>query len=196
MSNVIIPIISVIVSYFLGNISPAILIGKLYGIDIRKQGSGNAGTTNVLRTLGKKAAAATLFIDIFKGVLAVIIGRLLGGEQLAVICGLAAFIGHIWPMAFSFRGGKGVATGIGIILTVNYILGIIVAIIALAVMAITKRVSAGSVIGAVSLPIVSYFICPQYLLWLCIMAVIVIIKHRENIKRLLKGEEPKFSFKK
>lgn len=197
-------LITLIVSYFLGNISPAIIIGKLNGIDIRKEGSGNAGTTNVLRVLGKKAAVATLVIDILKGVLAVILGRLIGSYYLmpeqamsfTMACGFAAFVGHIWPLVFKFKGGKGVATAIGIILTVDYKMGLIVAAIALAIMAITRRVSAGSVIGAISLPIVSFFINPAYTFWSAVMAAVVVVKHRANIVRLLKGEEPKFSLKK
>lgn len=196
MSREVIWFVTTLCCYMLGNVSPAILIGKLQGIDIRSQGSGNAGTTNVLRVLGKKAAFATLFIDIFKGILAVLIGRWLGNNDLAMLCGLAAFIGHIWPITFGFKGGKGVATGIGIMLTVKPILGIIVCVVALLVVAITKRISAGSVIGAIVFPIAAYILYPQYALWAFVMGLIVVIKHRSNIKRLIKGEEPKFSLKK
>lgn len=196
ISGMLVGILSIIGCYFIGNISPAILIGKLCGVEIRKEGSGNAGTTNVLRVLGKKAAIATLLIDILKGVFAVLIGRWLGGENLAMLCGLAAFLGHIWPLVFGFRGGKGVATGIGIILTVKPELGLLVAVVAITVIAITKRVSAGSVIAAIVFPIAAYFMDTQYVLWALIMALIVLIKHDKNIRRLIKGEEPKFSFKK
>lgn len=187
---------AVILSYFLGNISPAILIGKMAGVDIRSQGSGNAGTTNVLRVLGKKAAVATLLIDILKGVVAVLIGRYMGGQMLAMVCGLAAFLGHIWPLAFGFRGGKGIATAAGIILTVEPLLGLIEAAIALSLIAATRWVSLGSLTAALLLPVIAYFFDPRYTLWATAMAVIVLIKHRANLKRLLRGEESKISFKK
>lgn len=196
--------VTVVIAYFMGNISPAILIGRMYGIDIKKEGSGNAGTTNVLRVLGKKAAAATLIIDILKGVFAVLLGMGVGAYLLqpdyalvlTMVCGFAAFLGHIWPLAFGFKGGKGVATAIGIIMTVDVKLGLLVATVALLVIALSKRVSAGSVIGAIFFPIAAYFVNPSYTLWAILMALVVIIKHRENIKRLLSGTEPKFNLKK
>ncbi len=203
--NITVSIAAIIIAYFMGNISPAILIGRMYGVDIKKEGSGNAGTTNVLRVLGKKAAVATLLIDILKGVFAVLLGKLLGYDHflppdyalmLSMICGFAAFVGHIWPILFGFKGGKGVATAIGIILTVDFKLGLMVAAVALVVIALTKRVSAGSVVGAIFFPIVAYLINPYYTLWAIAMALVVIIKHRENIKRLIKGTEPKLNLKK
>lgn len=191
-------IISIILSYFIGNISPAILIGKMAGIDIRKQGSGNAGTTNVLRVLGKKAAIATFLIDISKGVIAVLIGRYIvgGGQELAMACGMAAFIGHIWPIIFGFKGGKGIATAFGVILAINPLLGLAICAPVFLLIGITRRVSVGSLVGAVIFPMIAYLFDPIYLIWALAMAVIVLIKHRMNIKRLLKGEEPKLSFKK
>ena len=190
------PIIAVVVSYFLGNISPAILIGKMVGIDIRNQGSGNAGTTNVLRVLGKKAAIATFLIDILKGAIAVLIGRYIGGQELALACGMAAFIGHIWPMIFGFKGGKGIATAFGIVLTVDPLLGLITCAPVFLLIGITKRVSVGSLVGAILFPISAYLFDPSYLLWALSMSVIVLITHRKNINRLFKGEEPKLTFKK
>lgn len=191
-----ISIVCIIAAYFIGNISPAILIGRVMGVDIRNQGSGNAGTTNVLRVLGKKAAAATLIIDIGKGVLAVLLGSFAAGQDTAMACGLAVFIGHIWPITFGFRGGKGIATAFGVILTIEPLLGVLEAIIALVFMLISKRISVGSLAAAILLPIAAYFFDPNYLLMTLAMALIVIFKHRANIKRLFKGEEPKVSFKK
>lgn len=190
------PIAAIVLSYFLGNLSPAILIGRMMGVDIRKEGSGNAGTTNVLRVLGKKAAVATLAIDILKGVAAVVAGRYIGGQELAMACGMAAFIGHIWPMIFGFRGGKGIATAFGIIVTMEPLLGLIEAATAITFLAISKRVSVGSIAAAVVLPIAAYFFDSGYLLWAGAMAAIVLFKHRLNLKRLIKGEEPKVRFKK
>ncbi len=187
----------VLVSYFLGDISPAILIGRLMGVDIRKEGSGNAGTTNVLRVLGAKAAAATLLIDILKGVAAVLLGRYIGGsETMAVICGLAAFCGHIWPLLFGFRGGKGIATGFGILLTVNPTIGLLCLAVAAAAMLISQRVSVGSLLGAAAAVALAFRFQPNDVFWFFIMAAIVYIKHRGNIWRLLHGQEPKVNFKK
>ena len=95
-------VIWVTLAYFIGNISPSILLGKALGIDIKKEGSGNAGTTNALRVLGKKAAVITLIIDIGKGVLAVWLGLRFGNETIGMFCALAVFCGHIWPCVFSF----------------------------------------------------------------------------------------------
>lgn len=192
----------VIVAYFLGNISPAILIGRLHGIDIKKEGSGNAGTTNVLRVLGKKAAAETLLVDIGKGVVAVLLGKLVGGMimtdpgLLGAWCCVAVFCGHIWPALFGFRGGKGIATGFGAIVTACPPLGGSVLAIALVLMVLTRRVSVGSVVAAASLIFLGFSFAPQYGIYFTVMALIAIWKHRANIQRLLKGEEPKISFKK
>ena len=166
------------------------------GIDIREHGSGNAGTTNVLRTIGKKAAVATLAGDVLKGVIAVLLGRYFGGEDLAMLCGLAAIIGHIWPVIFGFRGGKGIATGIGAVLALSPQLAGICILIGLLIILFTKYVSLAAIIGVSVLPIAAYFYNSQYLLWGLAVAFIAIIKHRSNIKRLLAGTESKVSLKK
>lgn len=189
-------VFAVVLGYAIGNVSPAIIIGKIKNVDIRQQGSGNPGTTNVLRVLGKKAAAITLAIDVLKGVVAVLAGNLIGGTATGMIAGIFAFAGHIWPAVFGFKGGKGVATGIGLILTVNPEIGIIVLVTALIIMALTKTVSAGSVFGAVIFPITAYFVDSRYLLWASVTAVIVLVRHKDNIKRLIKGTESKINFKK
>ena len=194
--NLIPIILLVVVCYFIGNISPAILIGRMKGIDIRKEGSGNAGTTNVLRVLGKKYAVATLLIDILKGVVAVAIGRYIGNQNIALACGIAALVGHIWPIVFGFRGGKGIATAFGVLVTLEPLLGLIEAVIALIFMIVSRRVSVGSLAAAVILPFAAYYFNPEYLIPMIGVAVIVIFKHRANIKRLLKGEEPKVNLKK
>ena len=195
MSNII-PIIAIIGSYFIGNISPSILIGRMMGVDIRKEGSGNAGTTNVLRVLGKKAAAATMVIDILKGVVPVLIGRYIGGQELAMLCGLAAFLGHIWPALFGFRGGKGIATAFGMIVTLEPLLGLIEAVTISTFLLISRRVSVGSLAAAIILPFAAYFFDPDYLIVMVIMTAITLYKHRLNIKRLITGEEPKVNLKK
>lgn len=189
------PIAAIVLSYLLGNISPAILIGRAMGIDIRKQGSGNAGTTNVLRVLGKKAAAATLVIDILKGVAAVLLGKYIGGQGLAMVCGIVVMVGHIWPLVFQFRGGKGIATAFGVVLTLEPLLGLIEAVAALIFMLVSQRVSVGSLAAAVLLPFAAWYFDPAYVPATAVMAAIVIWKHRANIKRLIKKEEPKVNFK-
>jgi len=188
----------------MGNISPAILIGRLHGIDIKKEGSGNAGTTNVLRVLGKKAAVATLLIDIFKGVFAVLLGKLAAfyflkpevAPYLAMACGLAVFCGHIWPIAFGFKGGKGVATAFGVLMAVSPFLGLVELGIVILVVVVSRMVSMGSVAAAVAFPFVANYYDPRYLGWGLLMALIVLYKHNTNITRLVKGEESKISFKK
>lgn len=189
-------IISVIIAYLLGNISPSIILGKLHGIDIKKEGSGNAGTTNALRVLGKKAALITLIIDIGKGVLAVVIGKLIGGEAVGYLCALAVFCGHIWPCFYRFKGGKGVATAFGAILAVNWILGLSALGIVAVGVALSQRMSVGSLLGSVTFPLICWLLEPDFIHIGCIMAVIVLIKHRANIGRLFRGEEPKMNFKK
>ncbi|MDY5771265.1 MAG: glycerol-3-phosphate 1-O-acyltransferase PlsY [Anaerovoracaceae bacterium] len=189
-------IISIIIAYLLGNISPSIILGKLHGIDIKKEGSGNAGTTNALRVLGKKAALITLIIDIGKGVLAVVIGKLIGGEAVGYLCALAVFCGHIWPCFYRFKGGKGVATAFGAILAVNWILGLSALGIVAVGVALSQRMSVGSLLGSVTFPLICWLLEPDFIHIGCIMAVIVLIKHRANIGRLFRGEEPKMNFKK
>ena len=189
-------ILAIVIAYFLGNISPAIILGRMNGIDIKKEGSGNAGTTNVLRTLGKKAALITMVVDIMKGVIGVKLGFLLAGPTAAYMCAVAAFCGHIWPALYNFRGGKGVATAFGVITAVNWQLGLAVLAVVAVFVILSKRMSLGSIMGAISFPLLAWFMEPGFIVYGFIMAVIVVVKHRANIGRLIRGEEPKMSFKK
>ena len=193
MTESIVGIILMACSYFIGCISPATIVAKANGIDIRKEGSGNPGTTNVLRTLGKKAAAVTLIIDILKGAVPVIIGAF-AGPVFAFGCGTMAMIGHVWPFQFKFKGGKGVATGIGVVLAVNPILGLMLLVIFAAVVAITRYVSLGSCIAAFVMPALAIVLVPDF--FAVIIAAIIIIKHRANLARIVRGEESKLSFSK
>jgi glycerol-3-phosphate acyltransferase PlsY len=188
-------IILVTIAYFLGNISPAIILGKMQGKDIKKEGSGNAGTTNALRVLGKKAAIITLVIDIAKGALAVFLGMYFGNYTIGMVCALAVFCGHIWPCIYHFKGGKGVATAFGAILAVNWILALLELLVVAVGLAISGRMSVGSLLGAIAFPFLCWIFEPSFIWIGLIMAIIVIIKHRANIKRLFKGEEPRM-FKK
>lgn len=187
-------ILLIILAYFLGNISPSTLLAKAAGKDIKKEGSGNAGTTNALRVLGKKAAVITLVVDIGKGVLAVMLGHWFGGPMTAMLCAPAAFVGHIYPVLLRFKGGKGVAVAFGTLLGVNWKLALAALAVVAVVVLLTKMMSLGSVIGAISFPVLSYFMEPDFLYIGSLMAVLLIFAHRTNIKRIIKGEENKLSF--
>ena len=180
--------------YFIGNISPATLMGKAYGVDIHKEGSGNPGTTNVLRTLGKKAAAVTLLVDILKGAVPVLIGGFVLGDNGAIVCGSAAFLGHIWPVTQRFKGGKGIATGFGVLLAFDWRVGLLCLACAALFMILTRRVSCGSIAAAVSLPVFMAVFHSAYLVWALAVTLIVLWRHRSNIVRLARGEEPPVSF--
>ena len=183
----------IVIAYLLGCISPSIIQGRLAGIDIKKEGSGNAGTTNALRVLGKKAALITLIVDICKGVIAVLLGSI-AGPLCSYFCALAVFAGHIWPVFYGFKGGKGVATAFGAIVSVNWKVGLISLAIAAVLTLITKRMSAGSICAAVGMVILTLVFEKAFWPFAAVIAVIIIIKHRSNIKRLIKGEEPPISF--
>ncbi len=185
----------IVIAYLLGSISPSIIQGRLAGVDIKKEGSGNAGTTNTLRVLGKKAALITLIVDIGKAVLAVFLGST-QGDLCSYICAVAVFAGHIWPVYFGFKGGKGVATAFGAILMVNWKLALIALAIAAVLTIVTKRMSVGSIFAALGMAVLSVFMEKGFWPYAALIAVIIIIKHRGNIKRLLRGEEPPISFKK
>lgn len=183
----------VLAAYFIGNISPSTIIAKANGIDIKSEGSGNAGTTNALRVLGKKAGAITLVVDAMKGTLAVLIGGLFGGCIGEVLCAVAVFIGHVWPVIYRFRGGKGVATVFGAALGLNPLLALSVLAVVAAVVFATKRMSAGSIAGAISFPFLALWLEPFFFWPGLVIALLVIYNHRANIIRLCKGEEPVMS---
>ncbi|WP_409346590.1 glycerol-3-phosphate 1-O-acyltransferase PlsY [Paenibacillus sp. MBLB4367] len=194
-------IVSVIISYLLGSISFSFLAGKwLKGIDIRKHGSGNAGATNTLRVLGKGPAIAVLLLDALKGVLAVWVGMWLveGNVWVAVACGLAAIIGHNWPVYFGFRGGKGIATTVGVMATLAFLPLLIAGIIAILTIAITRYVSLGSLLLTSLLPIIIILMDkPMPLLWASlVLAVFAFVRHRTNIVKLVQGKENKLGAKK
>ena len=184
-------VIFVTLAYFIGNISPSIILGKIAGVDIKKEGSGNAGTTNALRVLGKKAAVITLLIDVGKGVIAVLLGMHFGDYTIGTVCALAVFCGHIWPCLYNFKGGKGVATAFGAITAVNWCVGLLTLGVVAVGLAASQRMSVGSILGALAFPVICWIFEPGFVYIGCVMAVIVVVKHRANIVRLIKGEEPK-----
>jgi glycerol-3-phosphate acyltransferase PlsY len=191
-------LISALIGYLLGSIPFGLILTKLGGYgDIRSIGSGNIGATNVLRTGNKKLAIATLLLDGMKGAVAIYIVALCGFEH-PYITALFALLGHIFPVWLKFKGGKGVATGLGILLALSWPTGL-AAVATWLITAFLSRISSLSALVAVSLsPVFAYlFSNDPHLSMLCaVMAIIIIAKHHTNIKRLLKGEEPKIGKKK
>jgi len=189
-------ILAVVLAYLIGSISPSTLLAKASGHDIKKEGSGNAGTTNTLRVLGKKAAIITLIVDIGKGILAVQLAYMISGPDAAMVAALAAFVGHVWPIYFRFQGGKGVAVAFGVILRLNWQIALLMAGILVVVVLITRMVSAGSITVAVVFPVVCWFMYRDFFFIGLIMALLMIYKHKENIGRLMRGEENKLDLSK
>lgn len=187
-----------VLSYLLGSIPFSYIFSRLWGgVDIRERGSGNVGATNVLRTLGLKVALPAFIGDFFKGWLGAFLGMKMGGEALAAYCALAAVIGHCYPVFLGFRGGKGVATAGGAVLfLMPDVLGLL-ALVFLAVIFISRYVSLGSITAAFALPIIAFILDKPriFILLSVLLAVLVIYKHQENIKRLLTGQEPKIGEK-
>jgi len=194
-------VIAVVTGYLLGSLSFSYLFGRWFkGIDIREHGSGNAGATNTLRVLGKKAAAAVLLLDAGKGVLAVWIGHWAasGNGWIAPLCGLAAVIGHNWPVYFGFRGGKGIATTIGVVATLSFWPTLIAGIAAILVIAVTRYVSVGSLLFAALLPFLLYFMDRPKEVFAAsiVIAVFAFIRHRSNLVKLATGRENKLGGRK
>mgnify|MGYP004454361859 CR=1 FL=1 len=204
-------IIVAIIAYLLGSISFSVIISKkVAGFDVRQKGSGNAGTTNVLRSVGKKAAIITLICDVLKGVVAILVAYLVGlivkdlnNSLLIQIAGIAVIVGHTFPIFFQFKGGKGIATALGVLLMTNWNIGLICLVFALVLMILTRIVSLGSLAAAVLFPVLvmfmpsqAYLVSGNYVIYSIIIAVLVIFNHRANVKRLLNGTENKLDFKK
>lgn len=205
-------IIVAVIAYLLGSISFSVIISKkMAGFDVREKGSGNAGTTNVLRSVGKKAAILTLICDVLKGVLAVLVAYIAGNiikegvdrALLIQIAGLLVVVGHTFPIFFGFKGGKGIATALGVLLITNWNIGLICLVFALVLMALTKMVSLGSISAAILFPVLillmphtAYLVDGNYVIYSILMAVLVVFNHRANVKRLLNGTENKLDFKK
>ena len=219
-------IICAVMSYLLGSVNFSIIISRLYAkSDIRKYGSGNAGATNVLRSIGKVPAAITMAGDMAKVIVAIYVARLIIGEQryeyfpvlFKYAAGFFCLIGHMYPLYFGFKGGKGVATAAGMILVVDWRIFLILLGIFIIMVAIFRMVSLGSVVVAAVFPFLTYlmytkipkptgvtsayldFIYPNQRLIVTLIAigfaVIVIFKHRKNIKRIIDGTEAKMSKK-
>ncbi len=198
-------ILAVLLAYIAGSVPTAVWAGKLFhGIDVREHGSGNAGATNTIRVLGWKTGIPVLIIDLAKGWLGASLPALLnaapeGSSELTVlkiVCGMAAIIGHVFPLLAGFRGGKGVATTFGVLLALHPALTLTCAGIFLAVLLISGYVSLGSMAAGVMFPVLllTLFETPSLLLKIfsVLVATAILLTHAKNISRLIKGEEKKF----
>jgi glycerol-3-phosphate acyltransferase PlsY len=184
-------IMAALLGYLSGSIPFGLLFTRWAGLgDVRSIGSGNIGATNVLRTGNKKIAAATLIADAVKGTIPILLMKMVGGETAGLIAGLAAFAGHLFPIWLGFKGGKGVATNIGILFGLYWPLGLIFLAVWLA-MAVVFRISSLSALTAAALsPLWAWLLGrPTYVLPLILLAALIWIMHHENIARLLKGQE-------
>jgi glycerol-3-phosphate acyltransferase PlsY len=191
-------ILALVLGYLLGNISASFIVGKITkNIDIRKFGSGNAGATNTLRVLGLKAGLLVFFVDLLKGVAAVLIGSLIAGEAGGFAAGAASVAGHIWPVFLGFKGGKGVATSFGILLVLFPAIALIMFVVFTSLVTITRYMSLGSITSAVLLPILLLLFGYdwQYFFFGLVLASLVVYLHKGNITRLLAGKENKLGSK-
>jgi len=193
-SHVFAPLCSILFSYLLGSICFGVLIAKRRGVNLREAGSGNVGSTNVLRVIGKKEGALTLAGDLLKGTVAVAAARfLVGMEQPGwmALSALAAILGHNFPLYYRFRGGKGVATTFGVLLAYMPFIGLLLLLIWGVAFALTHVSSVGALSVAVMLPVLTFFLTKEMIQFrfALVVSVMMVIRHRENIRRLLRGEE-------
>ena len=185
--------------YLFGSFPSGYLIGKIAkGIDIRSLGSGSTGATNVLRHVGKRAAITVFLLDVFKGVLSILLAKyLLLNDSWQVAIGLSTLIGHIWPVWLNWKGGKAVATGLGIFLGLSWQVGLATLGIFIIIITLFRIVSLASVSAALALPLIMYLsfensnISLPFLVISLLAMTLVIWRHRENIVRLIKGKEPR-----
>ena len=195
----VINVLFIVLAYLIGSIPVGVILGKMKGIDPRKTGSGNIGATNVMRAGGKALGVITLLGDAAKGFIPVFLARALGFDVLIIaIVGLAVFLGHIFPVFLRFKGGKGVATALGAYIAIRPIVIFGAFIVFVIVFMVWRYVSLASIVGAIVVPIGLYFVkapC-EFVAMAGLIGIIVIIRHKENITRLLKGTENKLSLKK
>jgi len=190
-------VVAALLGYLLGSIPFGLLVTRLAGLgDIRSIGSGNIGATNVLRTGRKDLALATLLLDGGKGAVAVLIARMVN-EDLTVLAGGAAILGHLFPVWLKFKGGKGVATTLGTLIAANWMVGIGACLVWLAMAVLFRYSSLSALIAVAASPFLALWLGTVPQAWLAAFAAILVwLRHHENIRRLLKGEEPKIGKKK
>ncbi|MFV2002778.1 MAG: glycerol-3-phosphate 1-O-acyltransferase PlsY [Paracoccaceae bacterium] len=182
-----------LLAYLLGSIPFGMVMARVFGLgDLRKIGSGNIGTTNVLRTGNKSAAALTLIFDAAKGAAAVLIARQLGGEMLVALAALLVMLGHLYPVFLRFKGGKGVATFLGVLLALNWPVGVAACATWLIVALVARYSSLAAISAAALAPVWAVFLFEGTgVILVLLMSAMVVWRHRENIRRLLDGSEPK-----
>lgn len=187
-----------VISYLIGSIPFGLILTRLSGAgDLRAIGSGNIGATNVLRTGRKSLALATLILDALKGAVPVLIGGAFFGPDMAVVAGLGAVLGHCFPIWLKFNGGKGVATAAGVVLSMAPLAGLMALVVFLVVVTLTRYVSLGSVLAAVAAAPSAYLLGQvQTAELFLIIAVVIIVKHHANLRRLFAGDESKLTFSK
>ena len=188
-------VVAAAISYLLGSIPNGLILGKaIWGVDLRQHGSKNIGATNAWRTIGKAGGISIFVLDFLKGAISAYLGLHLGGSELAgVLCGILAIAGHSWSVFLSFKGGKGVATGLGVIAALMPMVTLIVFAVWFAIVYFTGYVSLGSIVGAALVPILTLFfgLHTEFLILGLIAAVFIIYRHKSNIERLLNGTESK-----
>jgi acyl phosphate:glycerol-3-phosphate acyltransferase len=186
------PLLSLLFGYMLGSIPFGLLLTRAMGAgDIRTIGSGNIGATNVLRTGRKGLAAGTLLLDVAKGAIAVCVARM-AGPEFGLIAGVGAFLGHLYPVWLGFKGGKGVATMLGISLALLWQAGLAFALVWLGALALSRRSSVGGIAAAIAAPLAAFALsAPTIARALACLAVLLIWKHRDNLRRIAAGTEPK-----
>ncbi len=188
----------IFIAYLFGSLSAAIVLCRLLGLpDPRTQGSGNPGATNVLRIGGKKAAAATLLLDMLKGLLPVLLARALGTPvEIQAAVAFAAFLGHLYPVFFRFQGGKGVATALGVLLGLNWLVGL-ATIATWLIMALLFRISSLAALTAMLLTPGYFWLLdrqPPLLITMALITAMLFWRHRGNIRKLIDGSESRISF--
>ncbi len=206
-------VIVALLGYLLGSLNSSLIVGKIYGVDVRKHGSGNAGATNTLRTLGKSAALLTTLGDLLKGFIACLLGFYVmtdNGFTIDIynrtslediglmIGGLGAIFGHNWPIYFGFKGGKGVLATFVVVLMMDWRIALFLLGVFIVIVFISRYISLGSILCAASVPLVGLIVkqSDEFIIFSVVLAILVVFRHRSNIQRIAKGNESKFSMKK
>ncbi|HHV46064.1 MAG TPA: glycerol-3-phosphate 1-O-acyltransferase PlsY [Tissierellia bacterium] len=183
-----------IIAYIIGSFSSSYVLGRvLKKADIRDYGSGNAGATNAVRVFGKKIGVLAFILDVLKGVLAVYIGNRLLGYDGKLIAGFFAVAGHNWPVFLKFKGGKGIATSFGILLSIHWPTAVSILMVFIAVAVISRYISLSSIASAIVAPVAVFIVKKpfdmKFFIMTLLLAILAIYRHRENIKRLMEGKE-------
>ncbi len=190
--------IIIAVAYLLGNVSTGVIVSKAFAHqDIRKSGSGNAGATNMLRTYGWLPSVLTLVGDCLKAVIATLFGKVVGGEYGMLMAGIAVIAGHNWPVFYGFKGGKGIAASLGLILVTSPLIALILVVVQIALVAFTRYMSVASIISAVLYPALTWAFYPHdpaRIVASLVVCALALFSHRANIARLIKRNENRLDF--